>query len=226
MLQGKALELDLAAMMDMRDLISLTYETEGDQLELLLVYERIENFLARGKAIKGGNDGVLRNVDALLRSRAKLQNGVRMSKVVCTCMSSPFVISNIVIAVQFFAGPGMCEAKIIGRRQVTSDLYPGQRRVAYSVQYEIDNQTQEFEEEELRPLLLVRHLPERKAVIDSLVPAFEYLEDRLSGACQAGYSCKDMYSVSSQPLPHLKAITPDVCVCRLLLTGLPDCSRI
>lgn len=46
MLQGKALELDLAAMMDMRDLISLTYETEGDQLELLLVYERIENFLA------------------------------------------------------------------------------------------------------------------------------------------------------------------------------------
>lgn len=68
-------------MVDMRDLIRLTYETEGDRLEVLLVYERIENFLARGKAIKRGDDGVLPNVDALIRSQLKLQDGVTISKV-------------------------------------------------------------------------------------------------------------------------------------------------
>lgn len=120
----------------------------------------------------------------------------------------------------------MCKAKIIGRRQVPSDMYPGQRRVAYKVEYAIDKFIQEFEEEELRPLLLVSHLAERKAVINSLVPAFEYLEARLSGACQFGYCCKDMYNVSCQPLRSIVDLMSKLKLMRVSLYVYHRCAEL
>lgn len=97
---------------------------------------------------------------------------------------------------QSFPRLGMCKAKIISSRMVQSDLYPGQARKAYTVEYLLDKNVQEFEEEELRPLLCTQDHPERKAIIDGLVEAFDYLEQRITGTCEtSNYNCDHMYAV-------------------------------
>ena len=68
-----ALRLELAAMLDTRTLVKTTYELEGDRLELLLTYDRVEALRALGRAIAAGNDGVLPNVDAVLRRMTTLK---------------------------------------------------------------------------------------------------------------------------------------------------------
>lgn len=75
-------------------------------------------------------------------------------------------------------------------------MYPGQRRKAYKVRYALDNNEQEFEDEEIRSLLIVIHLPERQLIVDGLLVAFDYLEERIAGTCQTSqYSCAHMYQV-------------------------------
>lgn len=85
--KAKKLGLQLAAMLDMRCLVSTTYELEGDRLELLLLYERIERLRALGKAMLAGDAGVLSNLDAALRSRVQLKSGVKVEKVSMYCRS-------------------------------------------------------------------------------------------------------------------------------------------
>lgn len=59
-------------MMDVRLLVTTTHELEGDRLEILLVYRRIEELRAHGRSIAANHaaneDGVLPNVDAVLRA--------------------------------------------------------------------------------------------------------------------------------------------------------------
>lgn len=97
-----------------------------------------------------------------------------------------------------FEGFGACIGKLTGNtRMVESTVYPGNAAKAYAVYWEVDRSTLEFEEEELRPLLLVRDSPERKDIIAGLSPAFEYLDSRILGTCDtAQYSCEHMYAVS------------------------------
>ena len=49
--KSTALCLELASMLDMRTLVAQTYALEGDRLEVLLVYERIEALRALGRSI-------------------------------------------------------------------------------------------------------------------------------------------------------------------------------
>ena len=92
---------------------------------------------------------------------------------------------------------GACAAKIISTRLVQSDLHPGEARRAFKAQYTVDQNTQEFEEEEIRPLLVISSMPERKKIIEQLTPAFDYLEARITSACEtSSYSCAAMYQVS------------------------------
>lgn len=75
------LRLQLAAMLDMRVLVQTTYELEGDRLEILLMHSRVERLRMLGDSIRSGGDGVLRNVDAVLRASVTLKNGIKVSKV-------------------------------------------------------------------------------------------------------------------------------------------------
>lgn len=171
------LKLQLAAMLDLRQIVRTTYEMEGDSLEILLVYRRIEALRALGRAIESdGGATVLPNLDAALRSTIKLAVGTKISK--------------------FFQGFGRCVGKIISVGTFDSTLYPGQQRLAYTVKYASDGTTEDLEEEELRPLLLVTDLPQRDEITNGLAHAFGYLERRLNGDCDAHYDCRGMYEVS------------------------------
>ena len=81
--------------------------------------------------------------------------------------------------------------------------------LAWLVRYDSDGQEEHFEEVELRmnqdgpnpaqgdgkPILVVRDLPERKAICDSLAKAFDYLEGRITGTCDPQYDCSTMYEI-------------------------------
>ena len=78
----KTLQLDLefAAMLDVRVLVSTTYELEGDRLEILIAYDRIEKLRTLGRALNSKQDGLLLNVDGVLRLQMKLKKGVTVEK--------------------------------------------------------------------------------------------------------------------------------------------------
>lgn len=119
-------------MLDMRILVKTTYELEGDRLEILLMYDRIEALRALGRSISMGDDGVLPNVDvidAVLRHSMLLQNGVQLEK--------------------HFDGHGSAKGKLVKKEKVDSTLYEGQERDAWLVTYD-DGHQEHFEEEELR----------------------------------------------------------------------------
>lgn len=79
--KAKSLKLQLAAMLDMRPLVRTTYELEGDGLEMLLVYNRLEFLRELGKSIRAGASGVLSNVDATIRADIQLTHGVEVEMV-------------------------------------------------------------------------------------------------------------------------------------------------
>ena len=90
---------------------------------------------------------------------------------------------------------------------VDSTLYPGEKRRAYNVRYTVDNATQEFEEDEIRPLLSlpIAEQAEREKNVDQLIVAYDYLESRITGNCAtSNYSCEHMYLVCK----HARAFNP------------------
>lgn len=183
------LRLELAAMLDARPLVKITYELEGDRLEIMVTFERIEGLRAMGRAIKAEDDGCLPNVDASLRRLMKLKKGTLIEK--------------------YFAGTGVCSGKLVKQEKIDSTLYPGTEVQAWLVRYDVDGVEEHFEEIELRSgkdgprpangdgklVLIVRHLPERALVCASLAKGFDYLEERLTGTCDAQYACTTMYEI-------------------------------
>eukprot|EP00965_Chrysotila_dentata_P127799 4225808-Pleurochrysis_carterae.AAC.1 len=65
----------------MRVLVKFTYELEGDRLEILLEYERIEQLRQLGQSLRANVFGVLPNLDAVLRASAKIERGQKFPKV-------------------------------------------------------------------------------------------------------------------------------------------------
>ena len=172
----------------MRILVKTTYELEGDRLEILLVYDRIEALRALGRSISQDEDGVLPNVDAVLRQQMQLKKGVKIEK--------------------HFHNHGVAEGTLDKKEKVDSTLYHGEERDAWLVKY-ADGHQEHYEEEELRsgkygpvpsgedgkPVLIVRNLPERTAICAALAPGFAYLEARITGTCDSQYSCMEMYEM-------------------------------
>ena len=68
-------------------------------------------------------------------------------------------------------------------------LHPGEIVVAYEVTFTSDGTTEDFEEAEIRKLLVIDDRDSRKTLIEGLKKGFDYLEDRLTGNCQAHYDC-------------------------------------
>ena len=99
------LRLQLAGMLDVRCIVKVTYELEGDRLEIMLAFERVEGLRATGRAIKSYADGCTPNVDAVLRRLMKLKKDIVIEK--------------------YFQGHGICSGKLVKQENVDSSLYPG-----------------------------------------------------------------------------------------------------
>lgn len=172
------LRVDLAAMLDTRVVARTTYALEGDRLELLLTYRRIETLRALGRSIAAEEDGVLPNVDHVIRSSVKLLGGARITTV------RKLVNGHGVLVGRVTAGP----------TQVASTLYPGQQRDAYTISYPGGVQ-ETLEVELIRNHIIVTGHPQRQRVCNGLSHGFDYLENRITGNCQANYSLVHMYEV-------------------------------
>jgi hypothetical protein len=160
-------------MLDMRTIVSTTYEMEGDGLPHLLAYSRVEGLRATGRTLQ--SDGSLPNVDAVLRQSEGLVVGTAIRK--------------------NWPGFGLCDGSVTAIDVAESTLYPGRERTVYTVRYPGDGAEEDLEEEEIRPLLVISTKPERTAIIEGIHPAFQYIEDRITGNCDRQYDCSHMYNI-------------------------------
>ena len=160
-------------MLDMRTIVSTTYEMEGDGLPHLLAYSRVEGLRATGRTLQ--SDGSLPNVDAVLRQSEGLVVGTAIRK--------------------NWPGFGLCDGSVTAIDVAESTLYPGRERTVYTVRYPGDGAEEDLEEEEICPLLVISTKPERTAIIEGIHPAFQYIEDRITGNCDRQYDCSHMYNI-------------------------------
>mmetsp|Transcript_811 Transcript_811/g.1759 ORF Transcript_811/g.1759 Transcript_811/m.1759 type:complete len:205 (-) Transcript_811:457-1071(-) len=173
----------------MRPLVSTTYKLEGDRLEILLAFEQIEALRAMGHSL--GEDGSMKNADSVLRCILNVEVGMEVKK--------------------YFPGFGICDGKVSdiddpnkGGEGIISTLEPGIKVVvAYQVTYTADKSTEDLEEAEVRKLLVISDRQSRIDLVDGLKQGFQYLEERLTGACQENFSCVESYITCSSLPGHL-----------------------
>ena len=164
------LELSVAAYMDIELLISTTYEMEGERLEILLVYSRVERLRELGRRIKSRGRGVLVNVEAVIR---RMQN---------------FPAIGMVFT-KDFERHGVFEGRIIS---IDTDEDDGSK--VYRVVYNDDDE-EDIDEEGIKELLKSHGEYAFGKIVDSMVPAFDYLDNRLTGNCKTMFSCQHTYEV-------------------------------
>lgn len=163
------LKMQFAACLDMRVVVSVTYEMEGDRLPHLLAFTRCQSLRGLGENLEDN----LFNVDAVIRNSTALGIGLKISKA--------------------WAGHGLCTAKIVAVDSAQSTLYPGTERTVYTVKYDVDGEQEDLEEEELRPLIVISDDSLKAEIVAGLKKGFDYFEARITGTCDAQYSLAHMY---------------------------------
>ena len=168
--RGVELEIALAAMLDLERMVKATYDMEGDRLEILLVFRRLESLRQWGRSI--GNAGSLPAVEAVVARFASPKVGMHFKKAWETTSSA-------------------------GRK--TTKQYKGSILsisssipIIYTVRYDIDHSTEEMSLEEVMNVLTEKLLDGDdllQQARDGVTPVFEYLDDRLTGNCDAQYDC-------------------------------------
>ena len=73
----------------------------------------------------------------------------------------------------------------------TYHSYPNSMEVKYTA----DGTFEDYEEEEIRKLIVVVDLQPRRALARLISAGFEYLKNRMTGNCDNQYSCKEMFRV-------------------------------
>ena len=168
----QTLKLQAASYLDVRAVVSVTYELEGDGLGVMLAYTRCEGLRLKGRTLS--EDNSLPNVEALIKQATPLTPGLKIQK--------------------YFEGHGLCEASILRLDSAESTLYPGETRTMYVVKYVSDGVTEDLEEEEIRPLIQITSTnPSKVAIVQGLTHGFEYFEKRITGDCPDIFSCERNY---------------------------------
>eukprot|EP01043_Picozoa_sp_COSAG02_P025369 COSAG02_NODE_1423_length_12684_cov_35.530393_2_plen_227_part_00 len=80
----------------------------------------------------------------------------------------------------------MCTRKVTRRLTVDSTIYEGAEVDGFTVRYDTDGSCEDYELEEIRPLVVIGSEALRRDVISGLKPAFDYLNNRLLGDCNRG----------------------------------------
>jgi hypothetical protein len=163
-----AFEVELALVKDLEVFMTTTYNIEGDGLVILLVYDMIEKVRTLGRSLH--TQVSLPNTAAVLRRRVKLSEGVRIR--------------------QYWS-----EVDAPGRagwyRGAVSKKKPGHGQLC-AVKYDNGEEIwiTKAEEQTFRSHILAHELPEWQTCVDKIMPAFSYLDDRLTNNCDASYHMK------------------------------------
>lgn len=165
-------QLELALVMDLGIFLRTTYLLEGDGLCILRVHELVEKIRALGRSFD--DQSSLPNTAALLRSNAKIEEGVKFR--------------------QFWSETdapgesGWWNGKILHKR-------PGHGQLC-AVRYWNGSEMwiQKAEEQAFRGNILAHELPQWKAAVAKVQPAFDYIDCRLTNACDSSYHMKMQHS--------------------------------
>jgi hypothetical protein len=162
-----ALQLELAAAMDMEILCTTTYKLEGDGLEILLVYDMLETIRTKGRTL--GNDASdLPNLAAVMRTKKKLEIHVPI--------------------IDTFDDGNTYTGKI--------SKMPANNRGKYQVTFS-DGSTLNYDtEREVREAINVRSLTQWQPLVNKLKGGFTYLENRLTDNCDAPYHMKAQHEAT------------------------------
>lgn len=168
------LQAEFASMLGQRQLVRTTYELEGDRLEILVAYDRIEALRYYGRHL--GEPGTLPNLDAVLKKHMQIGQGTRIAKL--------------------WQGIGMCDASVVEViNNLESTLRPGSIVKGYKVRYDMDGEEEDLEDAEIRQWLRAEDSPHRADIIAGLREGYVYLEDRLTGNCDRRYDCSHEHLV-------------------------------
>jgi len=163
------LELNVAAYMDLADIVKTTYEMEGERLEILVIFSRIENIRrALGRSLAGAHSGILVHTEAALRRPLDNREiGLRFSK--------------------DFGSHGWFGGTV-------TDIEEHEGSMVFKVVYD-DADEEELDLEELRELLDAYGNKLNGGIVERIAAAFDYLESRLTGTCQKQYDCSHSYEI-------------------------------
>ena len=136
---------------------------ESEGAPQLLLYSRIEGLRALGRNLDA--DTSLRNVDAVLRHTITLGIDSEVKK--------------------NWPGHGIFSGTVIQIDVAASTLYPGKDRTVYTVEY-TDATTEDLEEEEIRPLIIISNNSLKTEIVAGLKKGFDYFETRITGVWDSG----------------------------------------
>ncbi|KAK3274194.1 hypothetical protein CYMTET_17607, partial [Cymbomonas tetramitiformis] len=150
-------------------MLKTTYELEGDRLEILLVYRRVEALRAFGRSLlHGANRGTLPNVDAVIRRATTPTVGLKLQKE--------------------FPEHGLFTGFITAIDKDDSAEW------VFTISYE-DGDSETMVLEELEPLLSTHGNALREYAVRELMLGYTYLENRLTGMCDSSFDCTHTYLV-------------------------------
>lgn len=170
-----ALELELAIVMDMEQFVTATYKLEGDGLTVLQAYDTVEELRRFGRSLHVQSS--MPNTAALLRSRAKLEAGLKFRQY-WSETDAP-------------GQSGWYNGQVIGKK-------PGHGQLC-AVRY--DNGDEMWivknEEQTFRGNILAHELSAWQDAVNKVKPAFNYIEDRLNDNCDTPYHMRVQHSQMS-----------------------------
>ena len=158
-----ALQLELAAAMDVEILCTTTYKMEGDGLEILLVYDALEAIRNKGRTL-GDDASSMPILAGLMRAKKKLILGTPVR--------------------DYFEAPW--NAYFTG----TITKLPATNAGVWEVTFSDGNKLDYDTEHEIRQVLDVTKMEQWQPLVTKVKGGFTYLENRLTDNCDSPYHLK------------------------------------
>ncbi|KAK3252667.1 hypothetical protein CYMTET_38048 [Cymbomonas tetramitiformis] len=151
-------------------MLKTTYALEGDRLEILLAYCRVEALRSYGRQLQeyAESAGLLPTLDVILARLVTPAVGMAVQKA--------------------FPGHGMFTGYITMVDKEDPEHW------IYHIKYE-DDDSETMDAEELLPLSRTAMHKWREYAVEELKAAYAYLENRLLGICDSSYDCSHTYLV-------------------------------
>ena len=186
------LQLCFAALYDVSTpLIKATYELEGNRLEILLAYERIQRLRELGSLLRDTKNKVSQWLESANSADGALpfpaipaEQLPSVARLVKHHAKDPEVGTPIS---KVFPGSGRFAGRVVAK-VIAWNPSTQRNEQMYSVRYS-DNDEEDLSLDECRAHFAEFADASYLEILDGLIPAFDYLDERLDGTCAAQFSC-------------------------------------